>query len=484
MDQGRAWQGAPGQEREAAPESAPLVAPSAPVAAQVLALQRSAGNAAVAAMLARRPAGAPVLARNGEKGDVLPEPVAVNWAGDPFTLSFAHTADERFEFVLTYGGPHPFDGVGVNGKVARFGVRIGPAPLKAQVIRNDATTVAVDLYGDGSRVVKLVDQATLDDRPSTKGRKHDLAAVDRGSSVDTGLIWVHDPKAAKTDLPVVTPEESPGSNPESKMVGDGAAEITIDGDGDQYKELTLTLKATSKWDDSDAAKGVSVKILQRSTGQVREVTFELPRPTIQGMMWPVVREVSDGKAPTRINLVLPVDTKVLEIFPPSGADNTYVVKAAGAESRVTFPAEAGGLHKTVTAENARIIGNIIAADLTLGAYNDHVPDHGREPRRRQGGALDRRRLRGHDEGRAGRRPADQRAAEVLDPQYRGDQRRARPQRRRQAGRHAQRPPHHARPGRSRPRPIATIRSGRAGRPWRAARRRSTSRSATARCSRA
>ena len=146
----------------------------------------------------------------------------------------------------------------------------------------------------------------------------------------------------------------------------------IDGDGDQHKELTLTLKATSFWEgDAKAAKTVVVTIVQRSSGQARDVSFDLPKPDFQGQLWPIVREVSDGKAPTRITLVTPIDSRFLEISPPSaGSDNTYVVKAGGAETRVTFPAEAGGLHQTVAAADVRNIGNIVATELALGAYGD------------------------------------------------------------------------------------------------------------------
>ena len=329
------------------------------------------GNAVVAALFGGAAAGS--TPQPGEPGSPeLPEPVPVAWAGDLFTLSFARTEEDggRFEFVLTYNGPHPFDGPGVAGRVARLSVMIGPAPLKARVIRNDATTVAVDLYGDGSKVVKVVDTAKIDDRPFSKGRQHDLSAVDLGRSVYARSVWVHDPHASVADLPVVVPEEHAGANPESRRIAGGATEIVFDGDGDQHKELTLTLRATSTWEGTEAAKGMSLKIVQRSTSEARDVTFELPKPDFQGQLWAFVREVTDGKAPTRINLVTPIDTQILEIFPPAGRDNTYVVKAVGAERRVTFPAEAGGLHKTVTADNARIVGNIVAVDLALGAYND------------------------------------------------------------------------------------------------------------------
>ena len=194
----------------AAPETAvaaPGVAPgmpAGPTVARLLALQRSAGNAAVTAML-RSQATGPLLQRNGGPPSILPDPVEVKWATDPFTLSFERSDEDggRFEFVLTYAGPHPLEGPGVSGKVAKLSVMIGPQPLKARVIRNDETTVSVDLYGDGSKVVKLVDTAKIDDRPLSKGREHDLSAVDLGRSVYARSIWVRDPKASAADVPVV-----------------------------------------------------------------------------------------------------------------------------------------------------------------------------------------------------------------------------------------------------------------------------------------
>src|SRR4051794_21023734 len=108
-----------GREMESAPEQEPgqeWPGPSGPASlsdapARVLALQRSAGNAAVAALLSGQ-TGRAMLQRNGGGLNVLPEPVAVTWASDRFTLSFERTQEDadRFEFVLTYAGPHPFDG--------------------------------------------------------------------------------------------------------------------------------------------------------------------------------------------------------------------------------------------------------------------------------------------------------------------------------------------------------------------------------------
>lgn len=348
--------------------------------AGVIALQRSAGNSAVAGMLARRhvrpaprPQAAKVLQRSETaEQDLLPPPTAVQWASDAFTVRFERTERDggRFEFVLIYGGEHPFDGPGVDGKTARLSVMIGPAKLNARVTRNDANTVAVDLYGDGSKVVKLVDSAKIDERAFSKGREHDLSVVDRGRSVYASSVWVHDPQASASDIPVILPEEHPGSNPVSRVV-DGATEITIDGDGDQHKELKLTIKATSMWEGTDdAAKTVRLQVLQLSTGELREVIFDLPKPASGGRLWPVVREVSDGKAPTRITLVTPIDTQFLEISPPGASGNSYGVSAAGTQSTVTLPAESGGLRQTVGAAPPTLIGNILAIDLALGAYGD------------------------------------------------------------------------------------------------------------------
>jgi hypothetical protein len=364
-----------GRTTQAVPEPEPAVAqpqpaPTVDSAARVLALQRSAGNAAVAAWLGQRTQRA-MLQRNGDALNVLPDPIEVNWASDTFTLSFERTEEDggRFEFVLTYTGPHPFDGPGVRDKVARLSVMIGPKALKARVTRNDATTVAVDLYGDGSKVVKLVDKPSIDTRPFSKGREHDLSAVDLGRSVYARSVWVRDPKASAADIPVIVPEESPGANPESKLTSEGS-EIILDGDGDQNKELKVVLKATSNHEGSEAAKTVSVKVTQRSTGQQRDFTFELPKPDFQGRLWPFVKEVTDGKAPTRINLIAPLDKQYLEIVPPGASDNTYVFKAVGTETKVTFPAEAAGRRQTVAAGDTRVIGNIVAVELSLGAYGD------------------------------------------------------------------------------------------------------------------
>src|SRR2546429_385166 len=81
--------------------------------AAVLQLQRTAGNAAVARLLAG-PYGSPVprpttevVQRNAQ--DVLPPPMAVTWGSDPFLMSFARSASgDRLEVTVRYQGTHPF----------------------------------------------------------------------------------------------------------------------------------------------------------------------------------------------------------------------------------------------------------------------------------------------------------------------------------------------------------------------------------------
>lgn len=328
-----------------------------------------------------------IVQLNGDsKKHILPEPVEVNWGGDPLQIEFRRIDEDggRFEFVIHYKGSHPVSGPFVENKTKRVSTMIGSAKLEARVLRQTNTLVEVDLYGDGSRIVKLTDAVTFDSRPTSKGRQHDFNVMVLGKSVYASSFWVLDPNAKASDIPTTQPEESPGENPSSRLLGDWlTTEIRIDGDGDQYKELLLRVRAKSFWSDvgssspsvtqKDSARTVVLQIEQISTKQVREVTFDLPKPSIGGSLFPIVEEVTDGFGATKISLVLPSKTQWLEIYPPERTPQNvnYLVVAAGHHFSFGFPSEKSEIHKVAAVErDASVIGNIVSADIALGAYGD------------------------------------------------------------------------------------------------------------------
>jgi hypothetical protein len=310
--------------------------------------------------------------------DILPEPVEVNWGGDRFQIEFQRTDRDggRLEFVIKYLGLHKVDGPFVENKTQRLSTMIGTAKLNARVVRQTSSLIEVDLYGDGSRLVKLIDTVSFDDRLMSRGREHDFKVQVLGKSVAVSSFWVLDPNAKASDIPISEPEESPGENPKSILLKDfSTTEIRLDGDGDQYKELILRIRAKSYWADQtykDIPQTLLVQLVQISTKQVREITVEMAKPTIRGSLFPIVEEVTDGLAPTKVSLVIPSKTQWLEIYPPErtskGVD--YHVVVAGRTFSFQFPPEKSEIHKVASPGLASVIGNIVSVDVGLGAYRD------------------------------------------------------------------------------------------------------------------
>src|SRR4051812_40795689 len=173
------------------------LAPGRPTAAGVLALQRSAGNQGVMRWLARQPKSADPEAAAG-----LPGPVLVDWGRDPFEVSFTRVKDassDQLRFSIHYIGPHPTGGRDVKSGALTLDMPITELALAARVVRNDKTTLELDLYGDGRRRVRLVDETSFDARPGQQGRRHQLRTLGDGRSPSVGTLWVLDPKATITD---------------------------------------------------------------------------------------------------------------------------------------------------------------------------------------------------------------------------------------------------------------------------------------------
>lgn len=327
-----------------------------------------------------------VQRRKLDNGDVIPDDLQVSWAGDPFTIRFDHRAgspDGRFVFTLHYTGPHPVDGPFIDKTAKVVSISAGPIgaqTLAATVVRQVGTTLTVDLYGDNTTLVKLIDKPGFDPPAAlNSGRRHTLGIEVNGTPrADSAGIWIKDPAASPIAASTIQ-DDVPGENPQSWMnitAGGVVDEMRIDGDGDQSKELLVGVSAKDYWPDperKDVARHVKVEVKQLSSAQTRSFELELPRPTSLGSLFPLVREVTDGKAPTRISLVLPTDSQLLTIDPPThdGADVVYGAHTLGKSFPLRFPAEAKGTLPIAGANTpAPIIGGISSVDLRLGYYGD------------------------------------------------------------------------------------------------------------------
>ncbi|WP_162292539.1 eCIS core domain-containing protein [Candidatus Promineifilum breve] len=196
--------------------------------------------------------GASQVQRNGNQpaaADQIPGPVQVNWAGDPFTISFERRKEnsvDSFIFIIRYTGPFRVDGPGVENGTVRRVVALGQAPLNASVVPLPGQQVVVDLYGYRDHLVKVVDNVEYDDRPSSRGRAHTMVSKSQGKATHVGTLWVHDPKAkplAKTDAEPALPAFSSAGRPVF-IGGVSSVDVTLGPHNDQFR-LTLQSNATS-----------------------------------------------------------------------------------------------------------------------------------------------------------------------------------------------------------------------------------------------
>jgi len=364
----------PGDPAEqAADQIADRLVTSTPTPADQAVQREAAGT--VHATPARQAAGQAVLRMPTEEAskDVLPPSFVLTAGGDQFRVSFARSADgERLEVSLQYDGPLPFEGF-VRGNRWTGGVAIGGAPLAARIREQTATSVLVDLYSDGSRLLRFTDTPSVDLRRQTLGRQHSLSLSLNTGGGEASTVWVRDPNVHADDIPAARPAEVPGTNPASVSFGGdlGSAEIVLDGDGDQRKELVLRLRKENA-PDAAAAPGARLRLsLQQITGeQLFEAVGVLPAPATNDAFFPLVRGVTDGHAPTRISLIVPMDTQWLTITPPDPTSATPVYALDWAGRHDSVPARSrptGQLGQTVT---PGLIGGILYNDVKLGAYED------------------------------------------------------------------------------------------------------------------
>lgn len=336
----------------------------------------------------RRSPGARLHRYVDAEGNTLPDPIEVTWAKDKFRLEFQRIqkqGEPAFECAVIYLGPHPADGPFIKDKTQRLSTAIGSATLKSVVLQQGPTSVDIDIFGDGTRVIRVADEVRFDDRPISRGREHNLVLKVNGKFASGISLWVLDPAASASDIQPASTEGSPGENP--KVMYDFAKagwDFRIDGDGDQYKELLVVLKDQSSVSPSflDPASKVLVQITQISTNTVLQKQFDVPEPTESsplpnlklGALLPFVKQVSDGGSPTIVQLTTMISDNPprMLIQPPvrSPAGSKYVVQVPGLNIDFAFPPEKSPIHTVFGAGSAGVIGNIVSVDLTLGAYRD------------------------------------------------------------------------------------------------------------------
>lgn len=207
----------------------------------------------------------------------------------------------------------------------------------------------------------------------------------RSSSDGSNLNPLLQRQSKPGQQPITTIQHDvPGENPQTYLqqgtVGLGFLheEIRIDGDGDQYKELALRMMTKDFWSSSypnvnGPAKAVILQIVQVSSGQAKQVEISLPNPMFGGDLFPIVKEVTDGRGPTRISLVTNTKNQWLEIYPPgrTATGVAYPVVAVDQHFSFQFPPEKSEIHKVATqAGSPQVVGGILFKEVELGAYKD------------------------------------------------------------------------------------------------------------------
>jgi len=321
-------------------------------------------------------------------GNTIPDPIEVTWSSDPFHLEFKRddsSSSPRLVCTLRYLGPHAIDGPGVSdpkAKTIELWRYIGTGPLKASVRKQTATAFEIDLYGDGTQIMRIADEAGVDGAGATKGRKHALEMTLNRASGSYVTVWVRDPSAKASDVTPAPAEERPGTNPQVWYTNaDREWTVRIDGDGDQYKELELRFKNVTPGSTgvASAARRVQLKVTQLSTNTTVQNEFDLPQaselsqPGLPvGGLFPVVKQVSDGGSPTIIDLAATISSTPprLLVQPPerTATQTKYKVQAPGGDIYLAFPVSTS--RAVFGAGTAGVVGNIVNVDLTLGAYQD------------------------------------------------------------------------------------------------------------------
>ena len=162
------------------------------------------------------------------------------------------------------------------------------------------------------------------------------------------------------------------ANPTAEPRGD-EQQMFVDGDGDQGKELRLLFRAVETW-PSGSVKALGVRVVQRSSGQVRAFTFTFPEQSSEKLVLePTVRmNVTDGFSATRIYPFSQLRPYALELGPGAHSRDrsAYSLTINGQSFDAVFPRERTPLERVGEASPTTDVGGVHYVDLRLGAFKD------------------------------------------------------------------------------------------------------------------
>ncbi|HEY4244821.1 MAG TPA: DUF4157 domain-containing protein [Kofleriaceae bacterium] len=358
-------------------ELAHVVQATAPgPAAPVDALEAEAHQAADL-VASGRPARVGLAAQSGAEyaytdatGNVIPDPVDVTWNGDTFHLELRRTEDDitpQLKCKLTYTGAHAMDPA---NKVFELSVALALATIHASIVRQNAVSLEIDLFGDGHQIIRISDQVNV--LPG-QGRLHAVEIEKNRQMQVIASFTIHDPKAKASDLQAPPPDERPGM----PTIVSGTLDpnetwtTTIDSDGDQYPDLGVAIQDLTK--GTSATRRLKVTLTPTGSTQSAAVEFDLPPPARgwDGLM-PMVKQLNDGGRATILTLTNPAEQapSTLVIDPPTRTATATTYHVTAPSFAWTTMLSASKSHEVFGAGSATVIGNIVSTDLTLGAYKD------------------------------------------------------------------------------------------------------------------
>ena len=317
--------------------------------------------------------------------DVLPDPIELTWATDRFRIALqrSSTDNDLLEILVRYMGPRATDGPPGADPTRRLTLALSRTiPFKARITRFTDALVEIDLYGDRSEIVRVTDRTVFENRPDLRGRRHEFTLDRNGRPRSWFTLWVVANDARASDIPARHADISPGTSPDALIdPADGARQIYLDGDGDQYPELLLRIllkRATPDRRNPGAPPPqgtvkTGIEVIQLATSaRLFQQDFDGPAAaTATTMMLPLVKQVTDGKLPTVFSMFLPEIPGGLEIYPPDlmAKDASYRLVWFGQSANVPYR-DRDAAHRVAVPDQAVVVGNIVTSDVALGAYGD------------------------------------------------------------------------------------------------------------------
>ncbi len=176
------------------------------------------------------------------------------------------------------------------------------------------------------------------------------------------------------------PPSPDGGHPVSEQLRGGITRIVLDGDGDQYKELSVRFRVLETWPagagslPTDAPKRIAVTVTQLSSGRSKTAAFTLPDSVMgAGPLEPHLREsVTDGRTPTRVSLFRNPRSAVLEMLPGTHtkSQSLYTLRIGGESVDLVLPRERRPMRRVGSAAPGVDDHGIARMDVTLGRHKD------------------------------------------------------------------------------------------------------------------